>query len=108
MGRSMSGSGGSGTGGTVSGLGWGEDDLRRAYRELASLSSSFRRLSAQVDEGVWVRFNQLADAELSEVDIAAQLPITMEMVVALKSPRRCLERYDHDYEKVRRCLEGHE
>jgi hypothetical protein len=59
-----------------------------------------------VGERVWVQFNQLADRAMSDSEIAAQLTIDVDTVLALRNPRRCLELYDHDEAKVRRCLQG--
>lgn len=57
---------------------------------------------------VWVRVNQLLDRDEPIQFIAHELPIDIDTVMALQNPRRCIERYDHDYERLRKCIEGRE
>jgi hypothetical protein len=89
-------------------LGWREDDLRNAFRALNDGSGTFRGMVNAIDEDRWVSYHQLSDAALSRRNIADELSIDLNTVVALESPRRCLEKYDHDYDKVQRCLDGEE
>jgi hypothetical protein len=89
-------------------LEWGDDDLRNAYRTLNDRSGPFRSMVKAIDEDQWVTFHQLSDAALHPGAIADRLSVDLSTVLALDSPRRCLEQYDHDYDKVKRCLDGQE
>lgn len=89
-------------------LEWGDDELRNAFRDLNDRSRTFRSMVKPINEDKWVTFHQLSDAALHPRDIADRLSVDLDTVLALDSPRRCLEKYDHDYEKVKRCLDGQE
>lgn len=88
-------------------LEWSDEALRRSYDQLVSVSDVFREIVERVvTPELWVQFNELRDKRQALTEIAKVTREPISTVVALNSVRECLLKHDHDYPKVRDCING--
>lgn len=87
-------------------LKWDRADLQKAYDTLATISPEFQEIAATIKAEEWVSINQALDEgrPLEEVAYAHKVP--EGLVLALRHPRACLQKHDHDYQKVADCIAG--
>lgn len=88
-------------------LEWPDEDLRSSYHQLLGVSDVFQKIvEGVVGTEDWVNFNKLRDEKLPLTEIAEITKEPIPTVVALNSIRECLLKHDHDYQKVRDCIDG--
>ena len=85
---------------------WSDEALRDLYALLVSISPKFARLASKVDVGTWMKFAHEVMAGKHPESAGSRIGLDRETSHALNSVIACMEKYDHDYEKVRDCIEG--
>lgn len=84
-------------------LGWNEQALRRAYSQFLR---SKHPIGKALDVDQWVRVNELLDEGLMPDDVANRVRSRTELLALVSGARRCLERYENDPPRLKRCLNG--
>lgn len=87
-------------------MNWKREEFREAYRVLMRESPRFRDGAGQLSEDDWVAVNELLDEGKQPIEIAEDLGVSERAVEETGHPRACFRKYDHDWKKVRDCVEG--
>jgi hypothetical protein len=54
----------------------------------------------------WADVHAALDAGQSPLEVAGNLHLAPRAVFAVAHPRACMQKWDHDYEKVADCIDG--
>lgn len=85
---------------------WSEESLGDLYALLVSISPKFAGLASKVDLGTWMKFAREVLAGEPAEFVGSRIGLDRETSLALNSVIACMETYDHDFKKVRDCIEG--
>lgn len=90
----------------VNRLGWSQDKLSSSYQQLIKVSDRFREISTRINQRNWISFNLMRDEGAGLNEVASEIRIPMAIAESVENARRCVIKWDSDWEKVRDCIAG--
>lgn len=87
-------------------LGWPQDKLSSSYQQLIEVSDRFREISTRINQRNWITFNLMRDEGADLDKVASEIRIPMAIAESAENARRCVIKWDSDWEKVRDCIAG--
>jgi len=90
----------------MSKLKWPKTKLSSSYNELVVLGGRFDRIARRVTKNKWIEFNLMRDQGISLNKISSRLKLTRYMTQMTENIRKCIIKWDSDWEKVAKCING--